>query len=149
MKNINFLYLSFFCLLLISCAKKDPEPQKEPEPLLADQVSGKYTMNSVTAKNGTILPLPFVNRNVTLSVRAVVTKITDNEVKIVFISTVEDATSKKGDTDVLEPITVSKNNGQITGTYLNDEVQFSGQNINLIFRFDDGDELTYKGTKDI
>ena len=142
MKNISFLYLSLFCLLLISCDKKDPEPP------LADQISGKYTMNSITAKNGTILPLPFVNNNSTLSIRATVTKITDNEVKMVFITTVEDATGRKGDTEVLEPIKVSKNNGQITGTYFTDIIQFSGENINLIFKYDNGDVLTYKGIKD-
>ncbi len=142
MKNINFLYLSFFCLLLISCAKKDPEPP------LADQVSGNYTINSITNTNGIILPLPFVNNNSTLTIRAVVTKITDNEVKMVFITTVEDAKGRKGETEVLEPIVVSKNNGQIKGTYFTDDIQFSGENINLIFRYDNGDVFTYKGIKD-
>ncbi|KPM47646.1 hypothetical protein [Jiulongibacter sediminis] len=127
---------------LISCETKEPELP------LADQVMGDYTLNSVSDGSAS-LDLPYVNDDQeTISGRVVVTKISDTEVKIVFIVTTETSSIRYSDPEVMEPFTLVKENGVIIGSFNFQNVEFTGENIDLILKYSSGNVLTYSGLKD-
>ncbi|WP_304238600.1 hypothetical protein [Jiulongibacter sediminis] len=137
-KALNLLLL----VALISCETKEPELP------LADQVLGDYTLNSVSDGSAS-LDLPYVNDDQeTISGRVVVTKISDTEVKIVFIVTTETSTIRYSDPEVMEPFALVKENGVIKGSFNFQNVEFTGENIDLILKYSSGNVLTYSGLKD-
>ncbi|MGR3810273.1 hypothetical protein [Jiulongibacter sp. NS-SX5] len=142
MKTIKLAFLLLTAGFLYSCEKEVPELP------LSDQVAGDYTLNSVT--DGTaFLSLPYVNDDSeTISARVVVTRITDTEVKLVYIVTTETEVLRYSDPEVMEPFVLTKENGLIKGSYKFQNAEFSGDNIDLILSYTSGSVLTYSGVKD-
>lgn len=139
--TLVFLFLSLFSL--ISCETKEPELP------LADQVQGNYTFNLVKG-DAASLSLPFVNADgETLSARAVVSKVTDTSLKIVFITTRDNGSVRFSEPEILEPFTILKENEAIVGSYLKQKVEFAGTEMSLILTYTDGSVLTYSGPKDL
>lgn len=142
MKTLRFLLPLFILFSLVSCETKEPELP------LADQVMGDYTLNKVSDGSAS-LDLPYLNNDEeTISARVVVTKISDTEVKIVFIVTTETSALRYSEPEVMEPFTLLKENGVIKGSYNFQNVEFINGGIDLILKYSSGNVLTYSGVKD-
>ncbi|MCU0340663.1 MAG: hypothetical protein MUE30_12325 [Spirosomaceae bacterium] len=133
MKNARLLLLSALAVLFFvtSCSKT------EPEPIMGDQVAGKYTITAVTS-GGIKIALPFNNpvTGIELSGKIDVTKIADDKVKAI-VSLIDKDKAGKTTTDNLDfgEVTLKKaasgseiegyQNNVKVGTYANNILTFS------------------------
>ncbi|SOE23592.1 hypothetical protein SAMN06298216_3977 [Spirosomataceae bacterium TFI 002] len=136
--------LSIFALLVWSCEK---EEVKIPA---ADQVEGRYTMNSfITSSNS--LTLPYTLEGSTLSARALITKITETTVDYNVISTVESGNITQSSPELIKGVTVVEigdNTFQINGSSGEKLAVITGNSIEAFFTVS-GQPVSYKGTKDL
>ncbi len=124
--------------------------QDEPEPPLADQLVGNYTVNSYTSgANGVNLPAT-TPTGITVTARIVASKISDDVASFVFVFTQTKSGVASSSTSKLNDVSLKKgSSGAIEGKVGLDGI--SWQNNQLTLTFGDADPakvLTIYGKKE-
>ncbi|MCR9063909.1 MAG: hypothetical protein NXI00_08080 [Cytophagales bacterium] len=136
MKNLQLPFLLFLFLIIFisSCEKTDPEPP------LAEQIMGEYTVDYYLAGT-TKVTLPATVNGITATGTLSVSKLSETEISVLFtfIQTASDFGLDKKSTSTVPSISLSKNSSGEIGGQDADGNSIGFSNGELRVKFNDSD----------
>jgi hypothetical protein len=137
--------LSIFVLVLVVVACE----QSEPEPPLADQIMGDYTVTSYSFSGSTVT-LPATNASgVTATAKIISTKVSDQSASFTFVFTqTKNGISSSSNSRLQDVALVKSKSGNIESADGRKRVEYANSKISVIFPGDETvADLTVSATK--
>ncbi|NBB21737.1 hypothetical protein GVN20_20400 [Runella sp. CRIBMP] len=142
--RIQLLMFAILALLSVACQKNEPEPP------LADQILGSYTVTSYKSGNASVNLPATTTTGITVTAKITSTKVSDDVASFTFIFTQTKSGIASSSNSKLNDVSLKKgSNGAIEGSIGMDGI--SWQNNQLTLTFGDADPaevLTIYGKKD-